>query len=178
MNSHQCSVGAPTLKPKRCGSSVVQTINAPLEQVWSLVQRFDQPQAYKIFVKSCTMLHSGDDGIGGGGGDVGSIREVRLVSGLPATTSVERLDRLDHELHVMMISIIGGDHKLANYQSTTRLDEAEGGKKTVVTESYAVDVPMDSNKEDTCLFVDTVIGFNLKSLAAVAETIDAAVYCS
>lgn len=152
------------LSPNQCTSIVTQIIDAPLSLVWSMVRRFDHPLAYKQFLKNCSM-HSGD------GGTIGSIRRVEVVSGLPAAFSVERLDRLDDDVHVMNYSIIGGDHKLANYRSTTTVHEDEDDKKTIVVESYVVDVPAGNSKEDTCTFVDTIIRCNLKSLAKVTETI-------
>ncbi|KAL2524264.1 Abscisic acid receptor PYL6 [Abeliophyllum distichum] len=155
------------LSPNQCTSTVIQIINAPLPLVWSLIRKFDKPQAYKIFVKTCIMT--------AGHGGTGSVRDLTVVSGLPARNSTDRLDFLDDDLHVMVFSIIGGDHKLVNYQSTTTLheDDAEeksgSGNKTVVIESYVADIPFDSCKEDTCLFADTIIGYNLKSLANITE---------
>ncbi|XP_027101454.1 abscisic acid receptor PYL11-like [Coffea arabica] len=151
------------LFPNRCTSSLVQEIDAPLSLVWSLVRQFDNPQAYKRFIKNCTMI-AGDGGIG-------SVREVMVVSGLPAETSRERLDKLDDDLHVMEFSIIGGDHRLVNYQSTTTLHEDDGGRsdQTVVIESYVVDIPPDSSEMDTCLFADTIVACNLRSLAKISE---------
>ncbi|GMI77676.1 PYR1-like 11, regulatory components of ABA receptor 5 [Hibiscus trionum] len=154
------------LSPNQCCSSLVQAIDAPLPLVWSILRRFDNPQAYKQFVRSCT-LSAGDGGIG-------SVREVMVVSGMPAAMSMERLDRLDDDTHVMMVSIIGGDHKLVNYRSMTRLHESrsgegDGGGKTVVVESYVVDVPAGNSKEDTRTFADMIIGCNLRSLARVTE---------
>ncbi|KAI7999537.1 Abscisic acid receptor PYL6 [Camellia lanceoleosa] len=159
------------LSSNQCGSSLVQTINTPLLIVWSMLRRFNNPRAYKQFIKSCTM-HSGDGGIG-------SIHGVIVVLGLPARTSTERLDELNDDQHVMAFSIIGGDHRLVNYQSTTTLHEDEresaggggggGGRKTVVIESFTVDIPVGSSKEDTCLFADVIIGRNLKSLASISE---------
>ncbi|XP_016694467.1 abscisic acid receptor PYL11, partial [Gossypium hirsutum] len=148
----------------QCGSSLVQSIDAPLPLVWSILRRFDNPQAYKQFVKSCTL--SLDDG------GIGSVREVMIVSGMPVAMSMEGLDRLDDDLHVMMVSI--GDHKLVNYRSTTSLheigSEEEGnGGRTVVLESYVVDVPAGNSKEDRCSFADMIIGCNLRSLARVTE---------
>ncbi|XVE88208.1 hypothetical protein DITRI_Ditri19aG0050400 [Diplodiscus trichospermus] len=154
----------PILSPNQCGSSLIQTIDAPLPLVWSIIRRFDNPQSYKQFVKSCKLS------VGNGG--IGSIREVMVVSGLPAATSRERLDELDDDSHVMMVSFIGGDHRLVNYRSTTTLHEiSEGGNggKTVVVESYVVDVPAGNSKEDTCSFADMIIGCNLRSLARVTE---------
>ncbi|XP_042064552.1 abscisic acid receptor PYL11-like [Salvia splendens] len=153
---------SPRLSANQCGSVVTQTIQAPLPLVWSVVRQFDEPQAYKKFIKNC--------GLSSGDGGAGSIRELTVVSGLPAERSTERLDRLDDESHVMVVSIIGGDHKLVNYRSTTTLHEGGGGARdTVVMESYVVDIPADSCEEDTCLFAETIIRCNLKSLAKLAE---------
>ncbi|XP_027932152.1 LOW QUALITY PROTEIN: abscisic acid receptor PYL12-like [Vigna unguiculata] len=146
----------------QCGSSLVQTIDAPLPLVWSLIRRFENPQGYKLFVKKCTMV-AGDGGIG-------SVREVMVTSGLPAGVSVERLDKLDDEKHVLKFSIIGGDHRLANYSSTITLhEEEEKYGKTVAIESYVVDVPAGSSGEDTCCFANTIIACNLRSLAKITE---------
>ncbi|CAK9152613.1 unnamed protein product [Ilex paraguariensis] len=151
------------LLPNQCSSRLVQTTDAPLPLVWSMVRRFDKPQAYKKFIKSCTM-RTGDGG-------VGSVRDVVVVSGLPAKTSIEKLEKLDDNFHVMSFRIIGGDHRLANYRSTITLHEDNGeiGGKTVAIESYVVDVPAGSSREDTCSFVDTIVGCNLRSLAKITE---------
>ena len=82
------------LGPGRCCSAVVQHVAAPAAAVWSVVRRFDQPQAYKRFVRSCALL--------AGDGGVGTLREVRVVSGLPAASSRERLEILDDESHVLI----------------------------------------------------------------------------
>ncbi|KAI4332561.1 hypothetical protein L6164_017457 [Bauhinia variegata] len=152
-----------TLSPNQCGSVLVQTIDAPLPLVWSLVRRFDNPQAYKQFIRNCTML------VGDRGGGVGSIRKVEVISGLPAEVSLERLDELDDELHLIKFSIVDGDHRLVNYRSTTSLHEEEETGKTVAIESYSVDVPAGSSEEDTCSFTNTIISCNLKWLARTAE---------
>ncbi|KAI3456148.1 hypothetical protein Pfo_012811 [Paulownia fortunei] len=148
-------------KPNQCTSSMVQKVNAPLPLVWSILRRFDQPQVYKKFVRKCTML------VGSGG--VGSVREVALVSGMPGKVSRERLDRLDDDMHVMIYTMIDGDQRLDNYQSTTTAHEEDGGGGTVVIESYVVDVPEGNSEEETRIFVDTVLGYNLRSLANVTE---------
>ncbi|CAN8267371.1 unnamed protein product [Cochlearia groenlandica] len=146
----------------RCGSTLVQTIHAPLHVVWSILRRFDNPQAYKQFVKTCELSY--------GDGGEGSVREVTVVSGLPASYSTERLDELNDESHVMVISMIGGDHRLVNYRSkTTAFVAAEEEEKTVVVESYVVDVPEGNSDEETTSFADTIVGFNLKSLAKISE---------
>ncbi|PKA67259.1 Abscisic acid receptor PYL6 [Apostasia shenzhenica] len=148
----------------QCCSAVVQTISAPVQTVWSVVRRFDNPQAYKHFVKSCHVIV--------GGGEVGSLREVRLVSGLPAATSTERLEILDDERHVLSFRIVGGEHRLANYRSVTTLHAAAAaGGGTVVVESYVVDVPQGNTREDTRVFVDTIVKCNLQSLARIAENL-------
>ncbi|KAL3522486.1 hypothetical protein ACH5RR_015320 [Cinchona calisaya] len=81
------------------------------------------------------------------------------------------IDRLDDDLHIMVISIIEGDQRLENYQSTTTLHQDDVGEsdQTVVIESFVVDVPPDSCEMDTCLFADTLIRFNISSLAKITE---------
>ena len=121
----------------QCCSSVVQAIAAPPEAVWSVVRRFDRPQAYKHFIKSCRLV----DGDGGAVG-VGSVREVKVVSGLPATSSRERLEILDDERRVLSFRVVGGEHRLSNYRSVTTVHEtASSAAGAVVVESYVVDVP-------------------------------------
>lgn len=149
------------LGANQCRSVMVQPVAAPLAVVWSLVRRFDNPQAYKQFVRSCTVL-------AGDGGSVGSVREVRVVSGLPSAASIERLDMLDDECLLMVFSIVGGDHRLNNYRSTLTVHESGAGGECVVIESYTVDVPPGSTKEETCVFADTIVRCNLTSLARVA----------
>ncbi|KAJ0978353.1 hypothetical protein J5N97_013827 [Dioscorea zingiberensis] len=149
--------------PGQCCSAVVQTIMAPVSTVWSFVRRFDNPQAYKHFVKSCNVID--------GNGDVGTLREVIVVSGLPAATSTERLEILDDEKHVLSFRVVGGEHRLTNYQSVTTLhagEEPAGG--TVVVESYVVDVPTGNTPEDTRVFVDTIVKCNLQSLGRTVES--------
>ncbi|CAN0927858.1 Abscisic acid receptor PYL4 [Linum grandiflorum] len=153
---HTHSVG-----PDQCSSAVVQQISAPVSTVWSVVRRFDNPQAYKHFVKSCHVIL--------GDGAVGTLREVHVISGLPAANSTERLEILDDERHVISFSVVGGDHRLANYRSVTTLHPSPSGNGTVVVESYVVDVPPGNTKEDTCVFVDTIVRCNLQSLAQIAE---------
>ncbi|PWA50265.1 PYR1-like 6 [Artemisia annua] len=99
IHNHTHAVG-----PNQCSSAVVQTISAPVDAVWSVVRRFDNPQAYKHFLKSCHVIL--------GDGDVGSLREVHVVSGLPAGSSTERLEILDDEQHVLSFSVVGGDHRI------------------------------------------------------------------
>ncbi|KAL5720914.1 Abscisic acid receptor pyl4 [Ranunculus cassubicifolius] len=148
--------------PNQCCSAVIQSISAPVSTVWSIVRRFDNPQAYKHFVKSCQVLV--------GDGEVGTLREVHVVSGLPAESSQERLEILDDERHVLSFSVVGGDHRLANYRSVTTLHPSSPtGLGTVVVESYVVDIPPGNTKEETCVFVDTIVKCNLQSLAQMVE---------
>lgn len=155
--------------PNTCTSVITQRIEAPASAVWALVRRFDNPQRYKHFIKSCSM--SGDGG-------VGSMREVTVVSGLPASTSVERLEILDEEKHVLSFRVVGGEHRLKNYRSVTSVNEFrkknDGGDEekvyTVVIESYIVDIPEGNTTGDTKMFVDTVVKLNLQKLAVVALT--------
>ncbi|XP_057469300.1 abscisic acid receptor PYL4-like [Actinidia eriantha] len=147
--------------PTQCCSAAVQQIAAPVAAVWPLVRRFDNPQAYKHFVKSCHVID--------GDGRVGTVREIHVISGLPAASSTERLEILDDERHVTGFSMVGGDHRLANYRSVTTLHPTPDGRGTVVVESYVVDTPPGNTKEETCVFVDTIVRCNLQSLAQIAE---------
>ncbi|XP_073015573.1 abscisic acid receptor PYL12-like [Primulina eburnea] len=148
-------------RANKCCFAVTRHISAPVSAVWSVVRRFDNPQGYKHFVKSCHVI------LGDGG--VGTLRQIRVISGLPAASSVERLEILDDERHVISFSIVGGEHRLANYRSVTTLNEADEGGGTVVVESYVVDVPDGNTKEETRVFVDTIVKCNLQSLAQIAE---------
>ncbi|ERM95540.1 abscisic acid receptor PYL4 [Amborella trichopoda] len=155
------------LLPNQCTSTVVQPIDAPVSSVWSVVRRFDEPQTYKHFIRSCS-LRAGD------GTSVGTLREVRVVSGLPAASSTERLEILDDEHHIISFRVIGGDHRLANYRSVTTLHPVarSNGEGTLVIESYVVDVPPGNTKEETVTFVDTIVKCNLQSLAQIAESLN------
>lgn len=154
----------------QCSSLLAQRIHAPLEIVWSIVRRFDKPQTYKHFIKSCRVRDDFSM-------SVGDTRDVNVISGLPAATSTERLDILDDDRHVTGFSIIGGEHRLRNYKSVTTVHEffdddrqRDGKIWTVVLESYIVDVPEGNTEEDTRLFADTVVRLNLQKLASIAET--------
>ncbi|XP_060211155.1 abscisic acid receptor PYR1-like [Lycium barbarum] len=150
----------------QCSSLLAQRIHAPPHTVWKILRRFDKPQTYKHFIKSCSV--SKDFTI-----SVGSTRDVSVISGLPAATSTERLDILDDDRHVTGFSIIGGEHRLRNYRAVTTvhgLEKEDGEIWTVVLESYVVDVPEGNTEEDTRLFADTVVKLNLQKLANVTET--------
>jgi abscisic acid receptor (PYR/PYL family) len=159
-----CPYHSHELDAHQCGSILLQQINAPLQLVWSIVRRFEKPQAYKRFIQACTIT-TGDASV------VGSIRTVQVVSGIPATFSVERLEILDDDQHIFSFRVLGGGHRLQNYWSVTSLHELEigGGLVTLVMESYAVDVPEGNTRDETQMFVDTFVRCNLKSLSKVAE---------
>ncbi|KAL6008459.1 Orotidine 5'-phosphate decarboxylase [Asimina triloba] len=153
------------ISARQCSSLLAQRIYAPAVVVWSLVRRFDRPQVYKHFIKSCALKGRSEIA-------VGCLREVNVISGLPASTSTERLDILDDDRHITGFSIIGGEHRLRNYRSVTTLHEfsaAAGRIWTVILESYIVDVPEGNTEEDTRMFADTVVKLNLQKLATVAE---------
>ncbi|MCO5574143.1 hypothetical protein L7F22_027923 [Adiantum nelumboides] len=145
----------------KCFSIVVKKIRAPIHVVWSSVRRFDNPQAYKPFVRSCSMT---------GDGQVGSTRVLELVSGLPAASSMERLEICDNERHVLSFKILGGQHRLNNYCSTTTLHDCSvhGKLATLVLESYVVDIPAGNSREETRLFADNIVKYNLQTLAHVS----------
>ncbi|OIT40522.1 PREDICTED: abscisic acid receptor PYR1-like [Nicotiana attenuata] len=152
----------------QCSSLLAQRIHAPPHIVWSVVRRFDKPQIYKHFIKSCSVGENFSI-------VVGATRYVNVISGLPADTSTERLDILDDEKYVTGFSIIGGEHRLRNYRSVTTVhgfdQQLDGKISTVVLESYVVDVPEGNTEEDTRLFADTVVKLNLQKLGSVAEAI-------
>eukprot|EP01018_Ginkgo_biloba_P027156 Gb_16166 [translate_table: standard] len=151
-----------TARGNQCCSMVIRRIHAPVSVVWSVVRRFDEPQTYKHFIRSCFMR---------GDGNVGSMREVRVVSGLPAERSTERLEILDDERHIISFRVVGGVHRLNNYRSVTTLHDRiiNGRPGTIVIESYVVDVPENNSRDDTCVFADTIVKLNLASLAQVSE---------
>ncbi|ERN00306.1 hypothetical protein AMTR_s00107p00103680 [Amborella trichopoda] len=147
----------------QCTSALVKHIKAPLQLVWSLVRRFDQPQKYKPFISRCVLVR--------GDLEIGSVREVNVRSGLPATTSTERLELLDDNEHILSVKIVGGDHRLKNYSSLITLhpEIIEGRPGTMVIESFVVDVPDGNTTDETRYFVEALIKCNLKSLADVSE---------
>ncbi len=49
---------------------------------------------------------------------------------------------LDEERHVISLSVVGGNHHLANYRSVTTLHPSLAGNGTVVIECYVIDVPL------------------------------------
>lgn len=152
------------LGPGQCSTLLAQRVDAPVHTVWSVVRRFDKPQTYKHFIKSCTVKENFTM-------TVGCTREVNVISGLPAATSTERLDMLDDDRRVTGFSITGGEHRLRNYRSVISVHgfERDGKIWTVVLESYAVDVPEGNTEDDTRLFADTVVKLNLQKLASVTE---------
>ncbi|XP_024366744.1 abscisic acid receptor PYL12 [Physcomitrium patens] len=158
-----CRFHRHELQPHQCGSILLQLIKAPVETVWSVARSFDKPQVYKRFIQTCEIIE--------GDGGVGSIREVRLVSSIPATSSIERLEILDDEEHIISFRVLGGGHRLQNYWSVTSLHshEIDGQMGTLVLESYVVDIPEGNTREETHMFVDTVVRCNLKALAQVSE---------
>ncbi|KAJ8448846.1 hypothetical protein Cgig2_011467 [Carnegiea gigantea] len=151
--------------PNTTTSLITQRIDAPAAHVWPYVRRFDNPQRYKHFIKSCRLAE-------GDGASVGSVREVTVVSGLPASTSTERLELLDDNRRVLSFKVVGGEHRLHNYKSVTSVNEFFDPLKrrqyTVVLESYIVDIPDGNTAEDTKMFVDTVVKLNLQKLAIIA----------
>ncbi|KAE9613308.1 hypothetical protein Lal_00027529 [Lupinus albus] len=153
-----------TSGPGQCSTLLAQRIHSPPQTVWSVVRRFDKPQLYKHFIKSCSVKEPFNM-------IVGCTREVNVISGLPAATSTERLDILDDDRHVTGFSITGGEHRLRNYCSVTSVHgfDRDGEIWTVVLESYIVDVPEGNTEEDTRLFADTVVKLNLQKLASLTE---------
>ncbi|KAL5200358.1 hypothetical protein ABZP36_021561 [Zizania latifolia] len=149
----------------QCTSFVAKHVRAPLQTVWSLVRRFDQPQLFKPFVRRCVMI------ITQGNVESGSVREVSVQSGLPATRSIERLELLNENEHIIRIKFLGGDHMLKNYTSvmTVHSEAIDGQAGALVIESFVVDVPDGNTKDEICYFVENLLRCNLRHLADVSE---------
>lgn len=158
-----CRFHRHELQAHQCGSILLQQIKVPVATVWSILRRFDKPQVYKRFIQTCDIVE--------GDGSVGTVREVHLVSSIPATSSVERLEILDDVEHIISFRVLGGGHRLQNYWSVTSLHphEIDGEIGTLVLESYVVDIPEGNTREETHMFVDTVVRCNLKALAQVSQ---------
>lgn len=158
-----CRFHKHELQPHQCGSILLQQIQAPVETVWSFVRRFGEPQVYKRLIQGCDIIE--------GDGGVGSVRELHMVSSIPATSSKERLEILNEEEHIISFRVLEGSHRLQNYWSVTSLHphSINGQIGTLVLESYIVDIPEGNTREDTHMFVDTVVRCNLKVLAKLSE---------
>lgn len=150
------------IRDNQCSSLLVRHIKAPINLVWSLVRRFDEPQKYKPFVSGCLVQANFE---------IGSVREVNVRSGLPATTSTEKLELFNDEEHILGMRIVGGDHRLTNYSSviTVHPEIIDGRPGTMAIESFVVDKPDGNTKDETCCFVESLIKCNLKSLAGISE---------
>uniref|UniRef100_J3N549 Uncharacterized protein n=1 Tax=Oryza brachyantha TaxID=4533 RepID=J3N549_ORYBR len=76
---HRYAVG-----PGQCSSLLAQRIHAPAAAVWAVVRRFDCPQVYKHFIRSCVLRPDPDSG----SDDLrpGRLREPRLRNYRSVTT--------------------------------------------------------------------------------------------
>lgn len=158
-----CRFHQHELQAHQCGSILLQHIQAPVETVWSFARRFAEPQVYKRLIQGCDLVE--------GDGGVGSVRQLHLVSSIPATSSKERLEILDEDQHIISFRVLEGSHRLQNYWSVTSLhgQEIDGCMGTLVLESYIVDIPDGNTRDETHLFVDTVVRCNLKVLAKLSK---------
>ncbi|KAF0913288.1 hypothetical protein E2562_021940 [Oryza meyeriana var. granulata] len=161
---HRYAVG-----PGQCSSLLAQRIHAPPAAVWAVVRRFDCPQVYKHFIRSCVLRPDPNAPASTSDYDdlrPGRLREVSVISGLPASTSTSHLDLLDDAHRVFGFTITGGEHRLRNYRSVTTVSELAAPADEIFTlglKSYIVDVPKGNTKEDTRLLADTIIRLNLRS---------------
>ncbi|KAM0954065.1 putative START-like domain superfamily protein [Dioscorea sansibarensis] len=64
---------------------------------------------------------------------------------------------------------MGREHRLNNYRSVMIMPTAVA--RTVMVESYVVDVPAWNTMEDMRVFVDMVVKCNLQSLARTVESL-------
>jgi len=158
-----CRFHKHELQPHQCGSILLQQIQAPVDVVWSFTRRFAEPQMYKRLIQGCDLIE--------GDGGVGSVRELHMVSSIPATSSKERLEILNEEEHIISFRVLEGGHRLQNYWSITSLHphEINGQMGTLVLESYIVDIPDGNTREETHMFVDTIVRCNLKVLTKLSE---------
>lgn len=158
-----CRFHKHELQPHQCGSILLQQIQAPVDTVWSFTRRFEEPQVYKRLIQGCDIIM--------GDGGVGSVRELHMVSSIPATSSKERLEILNEEEHIISFRVLEGSHRLQNYWSVTSLHphEINGQMGTLVLESYIVDIPEGNTREETHMFVDTVVRCNLRVLTKLSE---------
>ncbi|MCO5567980.1 hypothetical protein L7F22_046326 [Adiantum nelumboides] len=152
--------------PNQASAVFTKHIRAPIESVWEIVRRFDQPQHYKKFIRSCQMLTPGAL-------RVGSARKVRIVSDVAggAESSSEILHTFDETNYHLGFEVLGGENRLRGYNSLTTLhaDEIDGKAATLVIESYFCNVPGNSNLEDTKHVVENIVTFNLDQLAQACE---------
>ncbi|KAF7102283.1 hypothetical protein CFC21_103440 [Triticum aestivum] len=154
---HQHEPGA-----NQCTSFIAKHIKAPLQTVWSLVRRFDEPQVFKPFVEKCVMQ---------GNIEPGCVREVTIKSGLPGTWSTERLELLDDNEHILSVKFIDGDHPLKNYSSilTVHHEVIGGHPGALVIESFVVDIPEENTENEIFYLVGNFIKINHNLLADVSE---------
>lgn len=79
---------------------------------------------------------------------------------------------IDDDKFVLSFRVVGGEHRLKDYNSITSvnelLNEEEERVYTVVLESYVVEIPEGNTREDTRLFADTIVKLNLQKLRDVA----------
>jgi abscisic acid receptor (PYR/PYL family) len=131
---------------------LMERINAPAILVWSVVWRFDKPETYNPFIRSCSIKKKGEI-------KTGCVREVKVTTGLPAKNNVECLEILDEQNHVLSFKIMGVDHRLRDYRSAISLNEfvRDGRAWTAIAESYVADIPEGNCKEETCMFIDTIV---------------------
>ncbi|CAI9767156.1 unnamed protein product [Fraxinus pennsylvanica] len=148
-----------------CTSLTVQRIDAPATAVWPLY----------VLLKPLKTTNTSSKAVDwwavAGDGGVWSFSHVTVVFGLPASTSIERLEMVDDERFVPSFRVVGGEHRLKDYNSITSVNELlneEERAYTVVLESYVVEIAEGNTREDTRLLVDTIVKLNLQKLRDVA----------
>lgn len=58
-----------------------------------------------------------------GDGKMGIIRKVNAISRLPTITIIQHLEIVYEESHIISFNVLGGEHKVKNYFSMTKLNK-------------------------------------------------------
>lgn len=122
-------------------------VDAPVEDVWELVRRFDALPLWHPFVETCEMLD------GAHPATVGAQRVQRLANGGSARAT---LVALDDAMRTLVYEMLDGPWRVANYVATVRLHPVTDQNTTFVEWSGAFDAESSDLAELTDVFrVDT-----------------------
>ena len=100
--------------------SVQSKVDAPVDQVWDLIGRFNALPDWHPAVSKSEL----EDG--------GKQRRLDLIGG---GSIIERLEAHDHDARTYRYSIVSGPLPVMNYEAVIRVEEGEDGKAVVHWES-------------------------------------------
>ncbi len=129
-------------------------IDAPIDQVWSVVRQFDGLPAWHPIIASSS-LDSGEEG------DVGAVRRLVTADG---GVVVERLLSLDDESHRLVYTIIESPFAVRRYVSTMRLAPVTETGGTFMEWFAEFDSEAADEDELMAIFGDGVFGAGLSAL--------------